>query len=102
MNQSIFNTIFAHYPELIRDMKNIFTSHEFILHLARRYQAEYIELLYHYRHSPDPIHPAPFQIVHGFLAKYLSSLPDLVTNIGDVNSEDIFTKENRCANWRKV
>lgn len=102
MNQTIFNEIFAHYPDLIRDMDDTFTSHKFILHLAQRYQTEYIELLYHYRHSPNTAHPTPFKIVHGFLAKHLSSLHDLVTNIGEVDSKDIFTGENRCAEWRKV
>ncbi len=102
MNQSIFDTIFMHYPRLIQDMEDNFTSHEFILHLAQRYQAEYIELLYHYRNSPDTVHPTPFKIVHGFLAKHLSALSDLVTNIGEIDSKDIFTGENRCANWGKI
>jgi len=102
MNQTIFNSIFDHYPEAIQEMKDALTSHEFILHLARGYQGEYIELLYQYRHSPNSQHPTPFKIVHGFLAKHLNSYPTLVTHIGDVDSEDIFTNENRCANWRKI
>jgi len=102
MTQHEFNMLFEHYPELIAEMPDNFTSHQFILHLARRYQALYIEALYFYRHSPDSQHPTPFKILHGFLAKHLNAYPQLVTHIGEVESIDIFTQENRCAQWQKV
>jgi hypothetical protein len=102
MTQHDFNAIFDHYPELIEEMPNPFTSHQFILHLARRYQTLYIEALSFYRHSPNPQEPAPFQIVHGIFAKHLNAFPQLVTHIEEVESIDIFTQENRCAQWQKV
>jgi hypothetical protein len=102
MTQHDFNAIFTHYPELIAEMPNIFASHRFILQLAQRYQALYIEALHFYRYSPDPQHPSPFQIAHGFLANHLNAYPQLVTHIGDIDSVDIFTQENRCAQWQKV
>jgi len=102
MTQYDFSAIFEHYPELIAEMSDTFTSHHFILHLARGYQAPYIEALNFYRHSPDSQHPTPFKIVHGLLAKHLNAYPQLVTHIGDVESIDIFTQENRCAQWQKV
>ena len=102
MTQYHFNATFEHYPELIAEMPDNFSSHQFILHLARRYQALYIEALHFYRNSPNSQHPTPFKIVHGFLAKHLNAYPQLVTHIGEVESIDIFTQENRCAQWQKV
>jgi transposase len=102
MTQHDFNTIFEHYPELISEMRDPFTSHEFILHLARRYQALYIEALYAYRDIPNPQHATPFKTVHRILAKHLNAFSQLVTNFGQVESIDIFTQENSCAQWQKV
>ena len=102
MTQHNFSAIFDHYPELIAEMPNPFTSHQFILHLAQRYQALYIEALYTYRNIPNPQHATPFKTVHSILAKQLNAYPQLVTNIGEVESIDIFTQENCCAQWQKV
>ena len=102
MTQHDFNTIFTHYPELIAEMQDPFTSHQFILHLARQHQALYIEALYAYRDIPNPQHATPFKTVHGILAKHLNAYPSLVTNIGEVESNDIFTNDNTCANWQKA
>lgn len=101
MTEHNFSAIFDHYPDLIANMDDTFTSHEFILRLAQQYQALYIEALFTYRNSPNPQESAPFKIVHGILAKHLNAYPQLVTNIGNVGSTDIFTQENRCAQWRK-
>ena len=102
MTQHDFNALFEHYPELIAEMSDSFTSHQFILHLARRHQAQYIEALYAYRNIPSPQHATPFKTVHGFLAKRLNAYPQLVIHMGEVESIDIFTQENRCAQWQKV
>ena len=102
MTQHDFNTIFEHYPGLIAEMPDSFTSHQFILHLARQYQALYIEALYAYRNIPSPQHSTPFKTVHGILAKQLNAFSQLVTHVGEVESIDIFTQENRCAQWQKV
>lgn len=102
MTQHDFSTIFEHYPELIAQMPNVFTSHQFILHLAQRCQALYIEALYFYRRSLDSQHPTPFKIVHGILAKKLNAFSQLVTYVREIESINIFTQENHCAQWRKV
>ena len=103
MTPRVLLNLYAHYPQVIQEMDTEFTSHRFILKLAQRYQTEYIEALYHYRENPTSEHPTPFKIVHGFIAKHLLAHPDLVTHIGEVDSsEDIFTNENRCANWQRV
>jgi len=102
MTEHDFSSLFEHYPELIAEMPNPFTSHQFILHLARRYQTLYIEGLSFYRHSLNPQEPAPFQIVHGILAKHLNAFPRFVTHIGEVESIDIFKQDETCAEWQKV
>ncbi len=102
MAEHNFRPILVHYPALIEDMSNTFTSHQFIIKLARRYQTLYVRALYAYRRLPTPENPTPFQIVHGILAKHLNAYPNLVTHRGDVESEDIFTNENTCAQWQKV
>ncbi len=103
MAEHDFEPLFAHYPELIEQMDNIFTSHEFILHLARQYQALYITALYAYISLPSTQHPTPFKTVHGILAKHLNAYPELVTNIGEVESIDIFTNDKAVSRmwWKK-
>ncbi len=102
MTEHDFTDLFERYPEIIADMPATFKSHEFILKLAQLYQVLYVDALHAYSHLPDNPNPAPFQIVHGILAKHLTTVPQLVTYIGEVNSTAIFTQENRCAQWQKV
>lgn len=102
MAEHDFGPLFAHYPEIIEQMDDTFKSHEFILQLARQYQALYITALYAYIDLPNSRHPTPFKTVHGILAKHLNAYPKLVTNTGEVESFDIFTNDNRCARWQKV
>lgn len=102
MAEHDFEQLFEHYPALIEDMPNPFTSHKFVLHLAQQHQALYIGALYSYRNLPNRRQPTPFRTVHGILAKHLNALPQLVTHIGEAESIDIFTQENRCAQWQKV
>jgi len=102
MAQHDFNTIFEHYPRLIAEMPDSFTSHQFILHLAWQYQALYIEALYAYRNIPGPQGSHPFMTVHGILAKHLNACSQWVAYVGEVESIDIFTHKNGCAQWQKV
>ena len=102
MTEHDFEPLFFHYPELIEQMEDTFTSHEFILHLARQYQGLYITALYAYINLPNSQNPTPFKTVHGILAKHLNVFPKLVIHLGEVDSIDIFTNDNRCAQWQKV
>ncbi len=102
MTEHNFDALFENYPTIIAQMPNPFTSHQFILHLAQQHQALYIEALYSYRNLPNRQQPTPFKTVHGILAKHLNAFPQLVTHLGEVESIDIFTQENRCAQWQKV
>lgn len=103
MSQHDFSSIYIHYPEVISQMEVTFTSHQFILELARQNQKEYVEALYSYRNSLHTGVPAPFLMVHKELAKHLSSHPELVEQIRkDAPSVNIFGQEDTCAEWRKV
>jgi hypothetical protein len=62
-------TLYDLYPALIARMQDRFTSHQFILELARRHQALYIKALYAYRAEA-------FVVVHRILSRHLMSLPD--------------------------
>lgn len=68
---SIIPFLKAHHPEIIEIINDLnpvqFSSHDFIEKFARRFEEEYIEMLYHYRSSGSA-----FKTVHSTIAKYLS------------------------------
>jgi hypothetical protein len=97
-----FDPLFSHYPEIISEMSPVFSSHEFILFLARRYQSLYIDALFAYRQRTGNPHPTPFKVVHGILAKHRRAFPSLVTYDGEMISHDIFLQSNACAQWRRL
>jgi len=97
-----FDPLFSHYPEIIAEMPPVFSSHEFILFLARRYQSLYIGVLFVYRQQTGNLPPAPFKVVHGILAKHLHAFPSLVAPDGVRRSPDIFLRPNTCARWRRL
>jgi hypothetical protein len=101
MPEHDFSALFEHYPTVIAQMPEIFTSHQFILRLAQQHQPLYIEALHSYRDSPHRGSPAPFRVVHQLLARHLHAYHDLVTHVGTVNSPDIFGQVQKCAQWRK-
>jgi fructose-1,6-bisphosphatase len=105
MTQHDFSDLLDHYPEIIDQMDNVFTSHQFFLALAQRYQKLYIEALYAYRDSEHRGGAAPFRTVHGILAQYLNDYPHLVTRDPpneDVASKNIFGRPDTCAQWCKL
>ena len=102
MAEHNFRPLLTHYPALIEDMPNTFTSHQLIIKLAHLYQALYVRALYAYLRLPTPENPTPFQIVHGILAKHLNDFPDLVRYVRHVPSTDIFDQDETCAEWQKV
>ena len=85
------------FPEVIRQMPGPeFTSHQFILSLARTHQRLYVEALHRYRENGTP-----FQTLHGQLSAGLTEFRDLVEHLGEVQSVDIFGQPGKCASWRK-
>ena len=103
MTEHDFGALYAQYPTTIVQMPETFTSHQFILELARQNQTLYIEALYSYRHHAHKDTAAPFMIVHGILAQHLAEYPSLLEQIRkNAPSSDIFGQENLCSEWRKV
>lgn len=98
-----FTPLFTHYPDVIAQMPPLFSSHEFILELAKQHQTEYVSALYAYRDTLHVDTPAPFQVVHGILAAKLKEFSHLVALVRtDLPSKDIFGQPSHCAEWQKV
>jgi hypothetical protein len=98
-----FSALYAQYPSTIARMRGTFTSHQFILELARQNQNLYIEALYSYRHHTHRNVSAPFMMVHGILAQHLAAYPNLIEQTHkSVPSKDIFGQDNACSEWRKA
>lgn len=98
-----FRPLYACYPSIIAQMPDTFTSHQFILELARQNQALYIEALYSYRHHTYRNACAPFMMVHGVLAQHLAAYPGLIEQTSrGVPSVDIFGQVVGATAWRKT
>jgi len=103
MSNAVLDALVDDYPKVIASMPATFTSHQFILELARRFQRPYVEALYEYRCTKNRVNPAPFQVLHGLLAKKLRAHDALVELVRDDEpSTDIFGQSNQCALWRKI
>jgi len=102
MTADVLARLFVHYDEIIAEMPHTFTSHQFILRLAQRYQVEYVEALYSYRHNLRSGKPAPFMILHGILAQHLQACEGRVTQVATLfPSIDIFGEDAQCAQWQR-
>ena len=102
MPEHDFSDLYAQYPDIITQMPEIFTSHQFILELARLNQTLYIEALYSYRNHVHRGVPAPFLMVHGILAQHLLNYPALIEQVRkDATSKNIFGQDASCSEWRK-
>jgi len=103
MSNPTLDALVEHYPTIIASMPATFTSHQFILELARRHQRPYIEALYEYRGTGNRANSAPFQVLHGLLAKKLRAHDALVVLVRDNEpSTNIFGQSNQCALWKKL
>ena len=100
MSKYDFQPLYDQYPNVIAQMPESFTSHEFILRLAHQNQVDYIEALYSYRDYRHAGTIAPFQAVHMTLAGHLNRCPE-VENLGQVRSQHIFGEWTTCAKGRK-
>ena len=98
MPQHDFSELYAKYPDIIAQMPQVFTSHQFIVQLARQNQRLYVEALYSYRAGGEPL-----KVVHARLAAYLKEHAHLLRmKAADVPSRSIFGRMEMCAQWEKV
>lgn len=98
-----FSALLAHYPAIIAEMPDPFTSHKLILALAHRHQKLYVEALYAYRDATHRGASAPFRVVHNILSQRLRGFDSLVAYDGEAHSStDIFGHSQRCSRWRKL
>ena len=95
MFQHDFTELMALYPQVIRQMRSEFTSHEFISALTQQNQQLYDAAVLTYRRNGNP---APERTVHGILAKELHKFVDCIGKVGSENSKG---RRNPCAKWRK-
>jgi hypothetical protein len=116
MKNDTFNykPLYRHYAQIIIEMpakvaklkkratsmkREEFTSHEFILCLAQKYQADYIHALYYWRAKAPS---EPFRMLHGILAQRLHH-ETLIRWIREVPDDlDIFDNPAPCAVWGRV
>lgn len=91
------NGLFSQYPTIIGLMPENFTSHQFILALAQRNQADYVAAL-----AGHTAGGAPFRAVHNQLSHALHNYPSLVEHTGTAPSDDIFLNPGECATWRRI
>jgi hypothetical protein len=103
MATDALEALYARYPDVIAQMPDKFTSHQFILRLAQQHQTLYIEALYDYRNRLRSGRPAPFMMVHGILAIHLHEYPGLIAKVSSaVPSKDIFGSDETASEWQKV
>ena len=95
----LFDELEEHYREVIEQMDDKFTSHQFIEKLSQMEQSLYVQLLSAYNEKGQP-----FQSVHSVIAKRLkNNWKHLVHHVDtDSKRENIFGNYNAAVVWHKV
>jgi len=86
------------YDDVVEEMGEQFTSHEFILELAHEHQREYIDGLASFKNSQGE----PFQALHSILAKKLKEVDSIELLDERHQGKNIFNVQSGCALWRKI
>ena len=97
MSEKALAELYKCFDASIESMDDEFTAHQFILHLAKHNQREYISALCEVRGD------APFQTVHGAIANRLNHHGRQVEQLTRVaDSPNIFGEKMSCSRWRKI
>jgi hypothetical protein len=95
--EELFDDLEIHFPHVIAQMDNTFTTHEFIEKLSQPQLELYIQLLSEYNEKEPP-----FQAVHlGIVQRLKDNWAHLVQQVG-TESENTFGNYYPVAIWRKV
>jgi hypothetical protein len=99
LSAELFDQLEGYYRDVIIQMEDKFTSHEFIEKLSQAQQELYGQLLSEYTANGQP-----FRSVHSVIARRLSmNWGHLVHYMGtEPNSENVFGNYNGAAIWHKV
>ena len=99
ISKELFDQLEENYPDVIEQMRDEFTSHEFIEKLSQSHQGIYVQVLSEYEQNGQP-----FQTVHSIIARRLKkNWSHLVEHIDtDNKSENIFGNDSSAAVWRRL
>ena len=96
--EKLFDELEKSYEEIIAQMEDIFTSHQFIEKLSQARQDIYVQLLNEYSKNKHP-----FKSVHSVIATRLGNFKRLVKYDKWISkSENIFGNYNGAMGWQKV
>ena len=91
-----------HQSEIINiifNMKNEFSSHDFIEKFAQQFESDYIEMLVLYKENGKA-----FQTVHSLIAKFISEKKEIfkIEKTIRKSSENVFGDNNVIQWWMKI
>jgi hypothetical protein len=96
--EKLFDELEKSYEEIIAQMEDSFTSHQFIEKLSQAHQDIYVQLLNEYSKNKHP-----FKSVHSVIATRLGNFKRLVKYDKWISkSENIFGNYNGAMVWQKV
>ena len=82
---------------IISGMNQVFNSHDFLQKFSKKFESDYIEMLYYYRSSNA------FRTVHSLIAKFLSENANFlcISKTKKVKSKNIFGEFDEIQEWKK-
>ncbi len=84
-------------PDTVNSSPRQFTTHQFIIALAKEYQHAYIEALYEHLDSERP-----FQTFHSRIGKHLRQAETLVRFVREEGDADIFGQISDNTLWERI
>lgn len=87
--------------KIIKNLDDVFNSHDFIRKFSKRFEKEYVGYLTAYSAKKNK---GIFRTVHGIIAKHLSKNSSLykIKKNGKVISQNIFGDKEQIQNWKRT